>query len=129
MCSDCTSIVAVNKHGQVLHGRNLDFGDSPFLRELTAVVDFQRNSKVFSYFVRQPFAIFHLLNGRLSGTTRRDRSFVTGWIHGWSLSHLTMFVVLTDSKNAKLTLQYPSIALQFNHKLRIPSLVHCYYSM
>lgn len=41
----CTSIVALNKYGEIIHGRNLDYVDPSFLKNVTVVIDFQRNGK------------------------------------------------------------------------------------
>lgn len=39
----CTSIVAESEDGTIYHGRNLDYSFSDVLRNLTIIVDFQRN--------------------------------------------------------------------------------------
>ena len=48
----CTSIVTLNKYGEIIHGRNLDYGDPNFLRNITVIIDYQRDSKViFSHII------------------------------------------------------------------------------
>jgi len=42
----CTSIVAEDSNGRILHGRNLDFGFKPALAPLTAEIDFVRNGSL-----------------------------------------------------------------------------------
>ena len=44
--SFCTSIVAQDSHGQIWHGRNLDYKYTSILRNITLVAHFQRNNKV-----------------------------------------------------------------------------------
>ena len=41
----CTSIVARNENGTILHGRNLDYDFPSFLKQLTANVEFMRKGK------------------------------------------------------------------------------------
>ena len=42
----CTSIVAADDDGQILHGRNLDYGMTELLKNATILVDFVRGGKV-----------------------------------------------------------------------------------
>lgn len=42
----CTSIVTMTKDGELIHGRNLDFAFSDFLRNYTIQLDCQRNGYV-----------------------------------------------------------------------------------
>nr|CAB3264182.1 N-acylethanolamine-hydrolyzing acid amidase-like [Phallusia mammillata] len=41
----CTSIVTADKSGKIYHGRNLDYEDPEFLKNLTIQVDFHQNGK------------------------------------------------------------------------------------
>lgn len=41
----CTSIVAATEDGRILHGRNLDYGMTPLLKDATILVDFERAGK------------------------------------------------------------------------------------
>ncbi|XP_033635772.1 N-acylethanolamine-hydrolyzing acid amidase-like [Asterias rubens] len=41
----CTSIVAQDSQGSIWHGRNMDYSNSPTLRNLSVIVDFQSNGK------------------------------------------------------------------------------------
>ncbi|XP_070568770.1 N-acylethanolamine-hydrolyzing acid amidase-like [Ptychodera flava] len=45
MSAFCTSIVAQDTHGQIWHGRNLDYRFTDILRKLTFVYDAQQNGK------------------------------------------------------------------------------------
>ena len=73
----CTSIVAKMASGQIIHGRNLDYGVAP-LRNITIIVDFQKSGKTvytgttFAGFVglltgQKPNAFTVSLNQRNSG--------------------------------------------------------------
>ena len=42
----CTSIVAKQANGQIIHGRNLDYGDAGYLQNVTYVAEFYRDGKV-----------------------------------------------------------------------------------
>jgi penicillin V acylase-like amidase (Ntn superfamily) len=42
----CTSIVAVQADGKIVHGRNLDYNFQEYLTNLTLIARFERNGKV-----------------------------------------------------------------------------------
>ena len=42
----CTSIVAVDKKGGIIHGRNLDYDAASRLRDVTVEIEFQQSGKV-----------------------------------------------------------------------------------
>ena len=44
----CTSIVAQDKNGHIYHGRNLDYGFTKTLRNITFISNFQSKGKFFS---------------------------------------------------------------------------------
>ncbi|KAI3422297.1 hypothetical protein GPALN_012822 [Globodera pallida] len=64
----CTSILTANRDGQILHGRNLDYGWTQILKDATIVVDYVRNGKVQYTGVQ-----FVLYSGLLTG--QRPRAF------------------------------------------------------
>ena len=43
----CTSIVASQANGQIIHGRNLDYDFPEFLQNLTYMAKYYRNGTVF----------------------------------------------------------------------------------
>ena len=45
-CRFCTSIVSQDSKGQIWHSRNLDYGFTDILKNLTIFVDFQKEGKV-----------------------------------------------------------------------------------
>ena len=53
----CTSIVAQDQHGNVFHGRNLDYGFTKTLRNMTFISHFQSKGKLLSCWVREHDAI------------------------------------------------------------------------
>uniref|UniRef100_A0A9J2PK63 Acid ceramidase N-terminal domain-containing protein n=1 Tax=Ascaris lumbricoides TaxID=6252 RepID=A0A9J2PK63_ASCLU len=74
----CTSIVAENEDGIILHGRNLDYEMTPLLRNLTIIAEFTRDDKVLytavTFFLnvgvltgQRPNAFAITLNSRNSG--------------------------------------------------------------
>ena len=50
----CTSIVAQDKDGNIFHGRNLDYGFTKILRNITFISNFQSKGKFFSCLVYVP---------------------------------------------------------------------------
>lgn len=42
----CTSIVSVDKHGNIIHGRNLDYPFQPYLANLTVHLQFYKNNSL-----------------------------------------------------------------------------------
>jgi penicillin V acylase-like amidase (Ntn superfamily) len=42
----CTSIVAQQKDGQIIHGRNLDYEFSPELQNLTYIAEYYRDGEL-----------------------------------------------------------------------------------
>jgi hypothetical protein len=38
--------LALDSKGQILHGRNLDYGLAPYLQNMTFIAKFQRNNEV-----------------------------------------------------------------------------------
>jgi hypothetical protein len=42
----CTSIVSLDKHGNIIHGRNLDYPFQPYLANLTVHLEFYRNGEL-----------------------------------------------------------------------------------
>ncbi len=44
--SFCTSIIATKQNGQIIHGRNLDYGYSSYLKNATYLAKFVRNGEV-----------------------------------------------------------------------------------
>lgn len=76
--SGCTSIVAEDEGGRIIHGRNLDYFRPDLLKDLTIMVDFMRNDKIqysgltFAFYAglltgQRPYAFTLSLNGRRSG--------------------------------------------------------------
>uniref|UniRef100_A0A915CCC7 Acid ceramidase N-terminal domain-containing protein n=1 Tax=Parascaris univalens TaxID=6257 RepID=A0A915CCC7_PARUN len=74
----CTSIVAENEDGIILHGRNLDYEMTPLLRNGTLIAEFTRDDKVIytavTFFLyvgvltgQRPNAFAITLNSRNSG--------------------------------------------------------------
>lgn len=47
----CTSIVASDSNGNIIHGRNLDYGAAGNLRDITIEVEFQKSGEVYRYTV------------------------------------------------------------------------------
>ncbi|KAL3082964.1 hypothetical protein niasHS_010766 [Heterodera schachtii] len=75
----CTSILTADLDGQILHGRNLDYGWTQLLREATIVVDYVRDGRVqftgiqfvlYSGLLtgQRPHAFTLSLNARYSGS-------------------------------------------------------------
>nr|6DY3_B Chain B, N-acylethanolamine-hydrolyzing acid amidase beta-subunit [Caenorhabditis elegans]6DY3_D Chain D, N-acylethanolamine-hydrolyzing acid amidase beta-subunit [Caenorhabditis elegans]6DY3_F Chain F, N-acylethanolamine-hydrolyzing acid amidase beta-subunit [Caenorhabditis elegans]6DY3_H Chain H, N-acylethanolamine-hydrolyzing acid amidase beta-subunit [Caenorhabditis elegans] len=58
----CTSIVAQNSAGQIIHGRNLDYDMTELLKNITIHVDFVRNGTI-----QYSGLTFALYNGVLTG--------------------------------------------------------------
>ncbi|CAI4232321.1 unnamed protein product [Auanema sp. JU1783] len=58
----CTSIVAQDKDGKIIHGRNLDYEMGSLLKNITVLVDFTRNGKIV--YAGTTFALY---NGLLTG--------------------------------------------------------------
>ena len=49
--SFCTGIIATKENGQIIHGRNLDYGFAPYLKNATYLAKFVRNGKVSEKFI------------------------------------------------------------------------------
>ncbi|XP_039263558.2 N-acylethanolamine-hydrolyzing acid amidase-like [Styela clava] len=45
----CTSIVTMDREGQIIHGRNFDFDFADILRNITVVMEFQKGAKTLFY--------------------------------------------------------------------------------
>ncbi|CAB3402631.1 unnamed protein product [Caenorhabditis bovis] len=65
----CTSIVAQNSKGQIIHGRNLDFDMTDLLKNITIYVDFTRNGEIIYSGIT-----FVLYNGLLTGQRPNEYS-------------------------------------------------------
>uniref|UniRef100_A0A0N5AF45 CBAH domain-containing protein n=1 Tax=Syphacia muris TaxID=451379 RepID=A0A0N5AF45_9BILA len=74
----CTSIVAEDESGRILHGRNLDYPMTELLKNLSVIVEFTRNNEIqytgltFAYYSglmtgQKPFAYTFSSNARRTG--------------------------------------------------------------
>ncbi|VDN03490.1 unnamed protein product [Thelazia callipaeda] len=90
----CTSIVAEDHQGQIIHGRNLDYNIAPLLRNLTIIADFARKKNILYSGVT-----FVLNVGLLTG--QRHDSFSVSLNERFSGSYIdtVLMAILTHFQN------------------------------